>query len=89
MGRIGPAPDEATEEEGQEVRFTAFCQESNGSGTIWIEAIEARSVRHAIEVARKSCAESWGWKDANERIHVLGIARGAVEILHWEDLNDN
>jgi hypothetical protein len=68
-------------------QFTAFCQESNGMGTIWIESITARSLSSAIKKARKECAAAWEYPQSN--VHVLGIAEGDVTILHWEDLNCN
>ena len=65
--------------------FTAFCQEKSGRGTIWIEAVKAHNVEHAIAVAREECAEAW--EKEPEDIHVLGIAEGDITILHWEDLD--
>lgn len=67
--------------------FTGFCQESNGCGTIWIESFDAPDREAAIGVARKLCAQDWDCEENG--VHVLGIARGNVEILFWEDLNDN
>ena len=61
--------------------FTAFCQEAYGSGTIWISTVEADDVLTAISLAREACAEDWDYDP--EDIHVLGIAAGDVEILHW------
>lgn len=67
--------------------FTGFCQEPNGCGTIWIESFDAKDREDAIDVARKLCAEAWDCKE--DGVHVLGIARGNVDILFWEDLNNN
>lgn len=65
--------------------FTGFCQQSNGKGTVWIGSFE--STRElAIETARGLCAEVWGYD--RDAIHVLGIAEGDVNILHWEDICD-
>lgn len=65
--------------------FTAFCQEADGSGTIWISTVEVEddNVLTAISLAREACAEDWDYDP--EDIHVLGIARGDVEICHWVD----
>lgn len=65
--------------------FTGFCQETSGTGTIWIESVPARNLRDARKEARLRCADAWGWP--TDRVHVLGIAEGEVKILHWEDLN--
>jgi hypothetical protein len=64
--------------------FTAFCQEIDGSGTIWINPIHADSLSDAMIVAVESCAADWAMDV--EEVRVLGIAAGDVDILHWEDL---
>lgn len=66
--------------------FTAFCQQANGRGTIWIQAVEAETLEDAIPTAINDCAEAWGYDP--QAVHCLGIAVGDVEILHWQDLND-
>lgn len=70
--------------------YTAFCQEASGTGTIWIDTVEAESLDAAIISARAACAEDWGADIfAPEDIHVLGVAEGDTTILYWRDLNDN
>ena len=69
------------------MKFTAFCQEESGQGTIWIEAVEAEDLESAIKVAQQECAEAWEYDP--DDVHVLGVAEGDVKILHWEDLNIN
>lgn len=65
--------------------YTGFCQSKDGTGTIWIEAFE--STRElAIHEAKRLCAKAWD-VDPDD-IHVLGIAEGDVNILHWEDICD-
>lgn len=67
--------------------FTAFCQEADGSGTIWISTIVCEDdVTAAVAMAREACAADWDYDP--DDIHVLGIARGDVEICHWEDICD-
>jgi hypothetical protein len=63
--------------------FTAFCQEADGSGTIWIQAVQAADLESAKAVAIAECAAAWEFEPA--QVHCLGIAAGDVEILHWED----
>lgn len=65
--------------------YTAFCQKNNGQGTIWIRSIEAHSLSGAKEQARHACANDWDYHPNS--IHVLGIAKGDISILDWEDLN--
>ena len=65
--------------------YTAFCQEVTGNGTIWISTVEAADVESATVAARESCAADWDYDVAD--VHCLGLAQGAVQIAHWEDLN--
>lgn len=69
------------------IEYTAFCQKADGEGTIWIETIWAPDVPTAITTAICACADAWEM-DVND-VHCLGIAAGGIEILHWEDLNDD
>jgi hypothetical protein len=64
--------------------YTAFCQQTNGKGTIWVSTVKAMDGDAAIDVARADCAAEWGF--AIEDVHVLGIAAGDVEILLWDNL---
>lgn len=68
------------------MKFTAFCQEVSGTGTIWIDTVEANDTPGAIVTARKACAEAWDYDE--EDIHVLGIIAGDVQVLHWMDICD-
>lgn len=74
--------------------YTAFCQEANGRGTIWIEAIEVAEVgdpEEQIELARseaiKACAYAWYGDDdeIEPDIVCLGLAKGDIEIVEWDD----
>ena len=67
--------------------YTGFCQQSNALGTIWIHYFDAKDLDDAIKVAQKLCAEDWDCEE--EDVHVLGIARGNVDIIYWEDINEN
>ena len=64
--------------------YTVWCQDSSGTGTIWIGTVDADSVEGAMEAGRSDCHEDWdGSIDA---IHVLGVAYDKVNILYWEDI---
>lgn len=75
--------------------FTAFCQDANGSGTIWIDNVEVdgtpldvttdEQIEAAKAAARAACASDWGYEDSSQ-IHVLGLAKGDVQIVEWEDI---
>lgn len=67
--------------------FTVFCQSGDGTGTIWIGAVTAESAEAAALAGQAQCTEQWG-RHAAEGVHVLGVARGDVEILQWDDLPD-
>lgn len=66
-------------------KYTAFCQDISGNGTIWIEAFTASDEGVAVAEARRRCAADWDYDPQD--VHVLGIAKGDVKILYWEDLN--
>lgn len=65
--------------------FTAFCQDADGGGTIWIGPVEADDLPAAMDMAAKQCAADWGYSDAND-VHILGIASGDVKIEYWDDI---
>jgi len=67
--------------------FTAFCQKAGAAGgTTWIEQVEARDMYHASEVAILACADAWECEAVD--IWVLGIAKGDVAIVSWEDQSE-
>lgn len=65
--------------------YTAFCQQTNGRGTIWISTVEASSLEEAIETAREECAADWEYETGH--VHVLGIAEGNVNLAYWQDID--
>jgi hypothetical protein len=76
--------------------FTVFCQQADGTGTIWISSVQAKDMMDAISVGRQECADDWGYSDDPDDedacgtlgdIHVLGVAEGTVKIMHWEDID--
>lgn len=66
--------------------FTAWCCQANGGGTIHIASFEAADLNAAIEAGINTCMEDWD-EENPANIHLLGIAAGDVEILHWNDIN--
>jgi len=66
-------------------KFTAFCQETSGKGTIWIGPVEVaeNDCEKAIAEAREVCASEWDMDV--EEVHCLGLAVGDVDIVYWED----
>ncbi len=70
--------------------YTAFCQQANGEGTIWIDSVEADDLEEAIFKAQVKCSSDWGVESyAPEDIHVLGLAEGTLNIVYWSDICDN
>jgi hypothetical protein len=69
-------------------KFTAFCQQADGKGTIWIGTVEVEenSCTVAAAAAREECAAAWGYDP--EEVHCLGLAVGDVDIVYWEDINE-
>ena len=66
--------------------FTAWCCQANGGGTIHIASFEAPDLNAAIEQGILQCMEDWE-EENPANIHLLGIAAGDAEILHWNDIN--
>jgi hypothetical protein len=64
--------------------YTAFCQQTNGKGTIWVSTFQALDVNEAIDLAIQECALDW--EDLQTNVHCLGIADGDVNLLHWDDI---
>ena len=67
-------------------KYTAFCQQTNGRGTIWIDSVEADTDEEAIEAAQEACASDWDYSPAD--VHVLGLIKGDVSVVYWDDLGD-
>ncbi|MCD1651801.1 hypothetical protein K8090_12850 [Halomonas meridiana] len=81
--------------------YTAFCQESNGTGTVWISSIEVdaqedqdKELVAAEEQARYECARDWDrLTDPDDEdspldisgIVCMGLADGEVNIAMWDD----
>lgn len=73
--------------------FTFWCQESSGEGTIYIGSLEAPDLETAKIQAVQECCDEWNSGTSEDdpphyspdNVHLLGIAAGDVEILHWED----
>ena len=77
--------------------FTAWCQQADGRGTIWIGNVEIEQesslttdneIERARLEARQACALDWGSDDCSDT-HCLGLAKGDVRIVDWQDLNDD
>lgn len=74
--------------------FTFWCQQADGSGTIYIGSLEAADLEAAKIAAVEMCCEDWNAGMVSEipahtpdNVHLLGIAAGDVEILHWDDID--
>lgn len=72
--------------------FTVFCQEYegfHGIGTIWIGHVEIEedSWKMALIAGKKECAAAWDMQSSEDHIHVLGVVRGRIETLYWNDID--
>jgi len=63
--------------------FTIFCRESNGTGTTWVQAVQAKDLDAARAKGRTACAADWEYDE--DDIAVVGVAKGSVTILDWDD----
>ena len=66
--------------------YTAFCRDADGSGTTWIEDVDASNVEAAKDLARIKCARDWGYEV--DDVVCIGIAEGDVKILFWQDVEE-
>ncbi len=75
--------------------FTVFCQERTGEGTIHICCVKSLDAAAAIIAGKQQCMDDWNAspKCASgepfytvQNIHCLGVAKGDVEILDWQDI---
>jgi hypothetical protein len=71
---------------------TAWCQEASGTGTIWIGKVQAPAGTTLDSIrlsAIRACAIDWGWDiEQEDNIHCLGIARGNVDLVYWDDIDE-
>ena len=69
--------------------YTAFCTDRDQQPTtVWIDTVECPDgtlIPDVETMARQQCRENWEY-DNIELIHCLGLAKGDVEIVMWEDL---
>lgn len=80
--------------------YTAFCQESNGHGTVWISPVEVDAqsdrdseLQDAATQARYACAHDWDRylnEDDDSPLDIsgivcMGLAEGNVTIAMWDD----
>ena len=69
-------------------KFTVFCQDKSGTGTIWIDSVATDSFdcMEAVQAGREMCADAWECDP--DDVHVLGVAVGDVDIAFWDDIED-
>lgn len=63
--------------------FTVMCQQKNGVGTIWTDAVMATDLEDAKVNGREACAKDWEWEE--EDVHVLAVIEGEATFLHFDD----
>jgi hypothetical protein len=63
--------------------YTAFCRQSDGTGTTWIQEVEAADIDAAQVEAVSQCADDWQCGPLD--VKCVGIAAGSVDILFWDD----
>lgn len=79
-------------------RYTAFCHDSGGKGTIWISALEVPinddkdiEMEAAKQTAIEMCARDWEHFDGDsdvpltDSIVCMGLATGEIDIADWDD----
>ncbi|MDE2098033.1 MAG: hypothetical protein KGL39_12340 [Patescibacteria group bacterium] len=66
--------------------FTVWVQDTGG-GTIHISSHAAKNASEAAQLAVEETADDWEYDKARaaSMLWVLGIAKGDVEIVEWND----
>lgn len=68
--------------------FTVWVQQANGEGTTHISSHAAADADEAATLAMGETCRNWGIDFEPDALRILGIAKGEVEIVEWEDLNE-
>lgn len=77
---------EVAESQGPLPTFTVFCRQTNNQGTTYISGgISAEDANEAARLGREECAAEWDMPE--EVIHVLGVFRGDMAPVLWEDIS--
>jgi hypothetical protein len=67
--------------------FTVWIQQANGRGTTHVSSHDAASEAQAEMAALEETSADWGdWPV--DQLRVLGIAKGSVEIVEWNDYDE-
>ena len=67
--------------------FTVWVQQDDGRGTTHIASYEAKDETDAADQALNQVCADWGRPpEARATLHVLGIARGKIALLEWNDI---
>jgi hypothetical protein len=65
-------------------KYTVWVTQNDGRGTCHVSSHDAIHAEDAAAQALNETSDDWGgW--ALENLRVLGIAKGDVEILEWND----
>lgn len=65
--------------------YTVWVTQTNGRGTCHVSAHDALHAEDAAAQALNETADDWG-DFPLEELRVLGIAKGAVDLIEWNDL---
>ena len=71
--------------------FSVFIREASGRGTTYITTVPAIDVKQAKQIALQECSEAWsvnGSPWAITDLHVLGVLKGDVQVVEWDDTED-
>lgn len=70
-------------------KYTVWICEADGSGTTHVSSHDAKDPQDAAEQAIAETLTDWDWTDEQEEeLHVLGIAKGDIELIEWNDISD-
>jgi hypothetical protein len=66
-------------------QYTVFCKSEDSDGTTWIGSVKAKSDDEAIRKGREQSAADWDYPEDVTPPPCIGLAKGNVQILQWDD----
>jgi hypothetical protein len=67
-------------------KFYVWITEANGRGTCHVSSHEADTPDEATNEALYETCVDWGGDYIPTDLRILGIAKGEIEIIEWDDL---
>lgn len=69
-------------------KYTVFVRQFDNMGTTHVDCYSAETVEDAKTQALAQVMADWGDDYSADDLHILGVAKGDVELVEWDDLGD-